>query len=72
MTLVASVCLISEPADCPYCPGEQRIEINIIIMHYCLIDSALYGIQTIWRDIQMWCYISDRGLRGRHTDMDEW
>ena len=20
----------------------------------------------------MWCYISDRGLRGRHTDMDEW
>ena len=38
----------------------------------CWWHSALYGIQTIWRDIQLWCCISDRGLRGRHTDIDEW
>ena len=36
----------------------------------CWWHSARYGIQTIWLNIWMWLYISDRGLRGRETDMD--
>ena len=38
----------------------------------CWWYSALYGTQPIWRDIQRRCFISDRGLCGRHTDMGEW
>ena len=43
------------------------------ISYLCADDIQLYvyGIQIIWRDIQIWCYFSDRGLCGRHTDMDK-